>query len=47
MDFYDEEHEKAYKPNYEFADERATVLVDLALVVLAIATIIEIFRIAF
>jgi hypothetical protein len=47
MDFYDEEYEKAYKPRYELVDEKATALVDLALVVLAIALLIEILRLSF
>jgi hypothetical protein len=47
MDFYDEEYEKAYKPRYELVDEKARVLVDLALVVLAIAVVIEILRLTF
>jgi hypothetical protein len=46
MDFYDEEYEKAYKPRYEVVDEKATALVDLALVVLAIALLIEILRLS-
>jgi hypothetical protein len=46
MDFYDEEHERNYKPSY-FADERVEVLVDLGSVVLIIALIIELIKLFF
>jgi hypothetical protein len=47
MDFYDEEHERNYKPSYDFADERVEVLVDLGSVVLIIALIIELIKLFF
>lgn len=47
MDFYDEEYEKSFKPSYSYFDERTKVLVDLSLVALAIALIIEIIKAAF
>lgn len=47
MDYYDEEFESAYKPQYEIVDERAQPLVDLAIVVLGIAAIMELIKIIF
>lgn len=47
MDYYDEEFESAYKPNYEIVDDRAQPLVDLAMVILVIAGLIELARLIF
>jgi hypothetical protein len=44
MDFYDEEYEKNYKPSYNYIDDRTKILVDLSIVALLLAGVIELFR---
>jgi hypothetical protein len=47
MDFYDEEHEKSYKPSYSYVDERTRVLVNFSLCAIAVALVIELLKLAF